>query len=601
MPGSYALMEELFARGDPAFTDEIRRVRDAARLGTFAARWLADKRPEARQFLIDYLARPLNTYGHDALVKRLFKGAEKAGDDDLMGAFLVALDRSIRHRRVKRRRMKWRQVDTREEADRLLREWSDQGYEPNPIYPSGRRFSCYASKEVETAALHASARLPQLNPKVRYLSEGYIERLEKRSKLFSLKTRRYLRRRCWRYFRNLGKADPARYRAAACVFLKRYEDADVDTDLHLLDNWGLVHCLFHDSQALEQTPDGWFFASGKGIQDLEPAVYFLKTWAADPAALLDLALRGNCRPVRQTALHLLKAHGAEWFKSRPIGALLDLIDHTDAEISGVGFDMLENHPDLGTVPVSAWLKRLESDDLDKLQRLSVLLAGHWTGDRLPLAETVQVACHRSWPVAKLGVGLLRNRVIHPADYAALLPLANAGCAAARPELTRWFEELFAEGRQMPADWLLEFFDSKYADVRSAAWDWLQRSPLKDDPVVWNKLIESPYEDVRKKLLADLTERTRGAGRGEVEMLWAALLVNVHGAGRCKPGVVKQVVERIAGHPDESERLLPLLAIAVRSLRGPEFRAGLAGVVHLVEKRADLRPAVAARFPELLLS
>src|SRR5262245_18169491 len=97
--GSWALAEELFARGDPAFVAELRKVHDAERLGQFAARWLADSRPAARQMLFEYLSLPLNAFRHEALVKRLFKGAEKAGDDELMGAFLVALDRSLRRRR----------------------------------------------------------------------------------------------------------------------------------------------------------------------------------------------------------------------------------------------------------------------------------------------------------------------------------------------------------------------------------------------------------------------------------------------------------------------------------------------------------------------
>src|SRR4051812_31636842 len=98
--GSWSLAEELFAHGDAGFVDELRCVHDAGRLGDFAARWLADPRPFARAALFDYLSRPLNGYRHEPLVKRLFKLAEKAGDDELMGAFLVAFDRSFR--RVRR-------------------------------------------------------------------------------------------------------------------------------------------------------------------------------------------------------------------------------------------------------------------------------------------------------------------------------------------------------------------------------------------------------------------------------------------------------------------------------------------------------------------
>ena len=55
-----------------------------------------------QRMLRDYLSRPMNTYRHEVLVKRLFKMAEAANDDDLMAHFLVAFDRSIR--RVKRKK-----------------------------------------------------------------------------------------------------------------------------------------------------------------------------------------------------------------------------------------------------------------------------------------------------------------------------------------------------------------------------------------------------------------------------------------------------------------------------------------------------------------
>src|SRR2546423_22038 len=115
--GSWALAEELYARGDAAFVAELRRVHDAERLANFAAHWLADPRPAARQLLQAYLALPLNAYRHEGLVKRLFKGAEKAGDDECMGWFLVAFDRSIRRTRKTVTRHKWAELPTRAEAE----------------------------------------------------------------------------------------------------------------------------------------------------------------------------------------------------------------------------------------------------------------------------------------------------------------------------------------------------------------------------------------------------------------------------------------------------------------------------------------------------
>ena len=87
--GSWPLAVELFNRGQPGFVDELRRVHMAELLGGFAAKWVADARPFARAALLDYLSRPLNCYRHEAMVKRLFKLAEKDDDDELMGAFVV--------------------------------------------------------------------------------------------------------------------------------------------------------------------------------------------------------------------------------------------------------------------------------------------------------------------------------------------------------------------------------------------------------------------------------------------------------------------------------------------------------------------------------
>src|SRR3954454_9327522 len=97
MAGSRAnwlVLQELLDRGDPTFVEQVRGFDDADRLKTFAATWHADSRLQARRLLLDYLDQPLNAYRHEPLVKRLFKLAEAAGDDEVMGRFLVQLDRS---------------------------------------------------------------------------------------------------------------------------------------------------------------------------------------------------------------------------------------------------------------------------------------------------------------------------------------------------------------------------------------------------------------------------------------------------------------------------------------------------------------------------
>ena len=51
-------------------------------------------------------------------------------------------------------------------------------------------------------------------------------------------------------------------------------------------------------------------------------------------------------------------------------------------------------------------------------------------------------------------------------------------------------------------------------------------------------------------------------------------------------------------PDTLPALLPVLAVAIRSVRAPEARHGLAAIVAAVERVPALESAVVATFPEL---
>jgi hypothetical protein len=599
--GSWALAEELFARGDPAFVAELRCIHDADRLGKFAGRWLADKRPAARQLLIAYLSLPLNAYRHEALVKRLFKGAEAAGDDELMGVFLVAFDRSIRRARRKQTHYKWEQCATRAQAEFQARVWELHGFQAR-ISDYSNRFYITAQKteEVIVAPSNPMPRPRDLQGPA-YVADQVRPRLERRFILFSLPTRRYLRRRAWRYFRKLGKSDPERYRTAAISYLQRYTDSDVDTDIHLLDNWGLVHTLFFDSPVLVRPAEGWKLAPGESLSDLAPAPRFPAVWTDAPEALLTLLMKAQCRTVRLWAARMLQAFQPDWLKQQPVETFLKLIDHADPNVAALGFELLENHPDLASVPVESWLSRLEGDDLDKLERLSALLARRLDPRRLALGQNVRLAQHRSLPVARLGFTLLQGRpALDEADVPELLPLVQAECETLRADIVAWLRQQLMQMGPPRAEWLLEFLDSKYADVRAAGWAWLRETPLQEEPAIWQKLLESPYDDVKGPLIAELGKRSIGASPDAVRMLWAGVLLNIYGGGRRKPGVVSQIVARVDEHPDEAHRLLALLAVAVRSLRGPEFRTGLAGVVSLFERNADLRAAIVRHFPELVL-
>ena len=110
--GSWLLCEELLEQGDPGFVDELRRIHDADRLTGFAKTWYGDQRPQARRFLLAYFDKPISAYRHEGLVKGIFKLAEAAGDDELMGRMMVALDRVVRRERRQRHRYDWSTGDT---------------------------------------------------------------------------------------------------------------------------------------------------------------------------------------------------------------------------------------------------------------------------------------------------------------------------------------------------------------------------------------------------------------------------------------------------------------------------------------------------------
>ena len=63
---------------------------------------------------------------------------------------------------------------------------------------------------------------------------------------------------------------------------------------------------------------------------------------------------------------------------------------------------------------------------------------------------------------------------------------------------------------------------------------------------------------------------------------------------------RQISDALRNHPENAELLLPVLAVAIRSVRSPEARAGLAAVVAAVEARPELESLIGRVLPELEL-
>ncbi len=648
---SWLLVEELWDRGDPSFVDELRQYTDSDRLGKFALKWYADQRPSSRRFLLDYLGRPLNAFRHEPLVKRLFKAAEKAGDDQLMARFLVLFDRSIRRAVKKKRHHESARFDNREAAKAMVNQWNSQGFE-NANFNEGtglpfqrNRFfvwGIWTEDKIQVSrdtTMPRGKTFPYRNPRTgeklgrpdfagilqtigdraaRGSSELLAPLSEKQQtklgklRLFSVHTRHYLRRRTWRYFRRLGTKSPERYVRAVCESLKLYQDPDVASGLELIDNWGLVHILFHFSPALEAKPHGWTRAESHTLAELQPAPIFEKLWQAEPATLIGLLKEARCRPVRQWAIRLIRRDPVHILAGMPVDELLALLAHEDAEVVSLAAEALRQRPDLQSLSPERWLAFLETPNSAALDILCELIGQYLKPDQVSLDQSVRLAASRPLPVARLGFTWLQSKQVETeADCRALLTLIEAEAEPLRPEMVRWARSHLSGSPHFQVAWLLEYLDSRHADVREEGWAWLQEEPrARDDISLWQRLLESPYDDIRLKLVSALEARTAKrellvpeSGSLDPELvrsLWASVLLNIHRGGKTKPVVVEQLIRRVQQQPNEAPVLLPIVSVALRSIRGPEWRAGLAGIVQLLEIKPELEATVRQAFPELKL-
>jgi hypothetical protein len=644
--GDWLLLQELLERGDPEFVDRIRAMRDAEALGSFAERWWANPAPGARRLLLAYLERPLNAYRHEALVKRLFKRAEADGDDAVMARFLVAFDRSIRRVQWGKHHYERQQVQTREEAQRLVGLWLAQGYDQANFWenarggcqvwgtwsepyltspggttmPRGKPIEYYVGYDPLTFR-PKTTQAPDWIGKLKIDVGKYINadsppdsarpKLE-RFRLFSVATRQYLRRRAWRYFRRLGKVHAERYVPAIAEALALYEDADVASGLALIDNWGLVHALFHHSPVLEARPRGWIPAEGRSLAELEPAPIYEDLWRSSPRAVFDLMIRARCRPVRQWAVRMLRRDPAAARTALGLEEVLGLLAHDDSEIVALAAEWLRGAEGLSAIRPERWLAVAESASPAALEVLAEIMARHVDPEQISLGDLARLAAGRPLPLARLGLEWLKAKSSITDDRRpSLLVLIEAQAEPLRHEVLAWLRQALAAAPEFRAEWVLEFLDSRHADARAEGMRWFRAEPrARDDVTLWQRLLESPHDDVRLALTTDLERRLNAANLDgaldlttaldpdRLQLLWASVLLNVRRGNRVKPIVVEQVARRLEGRPEEAEVLLPLLGAALRSIRRPERHAALAAVVRLVERRPDSAALARAAFPEL---
>jgi hypothetical protein len=237
-----------------------------------------------------------------------------------------------------------------------------------------------------------------------------------------------------------------------------------------------------------------------------------------------------------------------------------------------------------------------------LPLLCELVLQHVSPERLSLAQCVELATARAAPVAELGLTWAQKKPVP--DEAALLTIMGIGKAETpivRQRGTEWVLGVLAASAAARPEHLRELIDSHHADVRERALWLFEKTPrFRDNTLLWAALSESPYDDVRAFLIGHLKEREGSFEQNTLRHLWVTMLLAVHRGGRAKRAALNQVAERVVRRPEEAGSLLPLLGIALRSVRAPERRTALSAVARAAFKAPGLRAAIARDLPELAL-
>jgi hypothetical protein len=581
---STVLVDESFAAEDDRFVERVRQVASAPYLAGLADRWKKDPRPWARQQVFDYLHLPLDRPGHHPVVKRLFKQAEAVRDHALMAEFIVVFDRLVRRQRRIGYRYDYQTGESRQEEelftprDQILAAAKDR-IARNPL--TG-----------ETIIVHGRQRIPR------------------GGRLFSYATREYLRRRAWRYFRRMGFQNPLEYPPAVAAALALYVDDDVARGENILDSWSLMHIAFRRSPMLQFTGKRVELVDGRSLGELTAAPQFEELWQKQESAatLLKLLLQAQARLVRVWAMQLLKRLHAVTLQAITAEQLLSLLDHADEEVQQFGAGCLESLEGVSHWPVATWLRLLETRSVTALATICETMKQRVDPARLSIEQCVELARARATPAARLGLSWLSGRKVGAAQERALIMrLAEVQCEAVGAEAAQYALSILGSAGSYRTDDVIPFFDSLNPQVRQGARQWVTgQSPAYDDEALWSRLLETPHDDMRLWLVAELNKRSRAAAgpaalaRQDLAPVWMTVLLNVHRGGRAKLTALRQISQAIARHPEQADRLVPVLAVAIRSVRPPEARAGLSAILSAVSARPELEASLARCLPELRL-
>lgn len=579
---SKVMLDECFLAEDDRFLDELAKFNGYEFLKHFATRWANDSREWSRSQVVAYLNRDLNYPGHEVVYKRLFKHFEGAEDHEMMTHFMVSTDRLVRRSRTRSQRYNWR---TRETT------------------VTERLYACPNKTVIPEAPGQRTAVSPYNNREYTYYFWGVRNSDENR--LFTQRTRSYLRRRVWRYFRRLSYQQPEQYRTAMIAAFRQYTDADLATGENIIDNWSLMHACYFHHDTLTFTANHTNLASGASLSRLAAAPYQPTVWQQSEAfaPVLELVEFSQSTLIRTWGLEMLQQLHADRLREIDVETLLRLLGHIDPRVQEFAANLFHDHPQLPALELSTWLRLVRQSHVSVLPIVCDAMKTHVQLERLSNDDIVQLSCAKPTPVAQMGFGFLKQRHSdQPIGNEELLPLSEPECIQLAGDIAQWAIEAIGSDGRYQSQHIIEFVDSPMEDVRERAMDWVvdPESLGYSDPALWAFLIETPYDDVRLRLVESLEKRVKrhDANATKLSSVWASVILNVHRGNRTKMKAIRQVTRAIQEDHSQFDRLMPVVVVAIRSIRGPERRNALAAVVTMARESSELRQRVSESLPEL---
>ncbi len=576
---SSLMLEECYAAADDRFLDEWVQFSRPEFLARFIDRWTTDSRPWARLQLIQYLQRDLNFPGHEVVVKRMYKHFQTRGDHEMLAHFMVAFDRFVRRARVD---SSWWNRETRE----LIRE---------------EKLFAKSNKTIQ----NETGRTEELGTGKHKRTVSLPDRLNKpRNRLFSQRTRYHLRRRVWRHFRWLSYRDADAFLSAMATAIVQYRDDDFAAGENIIDNWSLMHVCYFHCEMLKFGAAHTNLRPGNSLADLTAAPYQPELWQRPDSSkhLLQIVTTANSALARVWAIEILQRDHRDATLKIEMQALLRLLAHADARVQQFASDVFEQHQGLANLTVKTWLELLDQCDHALLPIICAAMKKHVAAARLDTPQLIQLASARPVPVAEFGVEFLKVRhTERPLNGGEITSLSRVRCEAMAGEITTWALSIFGSEIYQTND-VVDFFDSLSESMRNASMIWLESPTSRghNDAALWARLIETPFDDVRLRVVECLHRRTSlpGAEADAMAPIWCAVILGVHRGGRTKLKAISQMQAAILRQPTRSTELLPVFAVAIRSLRLPERRSALAAVASLVMSREELRADFRKLIPEL---